>query len=59
MAGAGIRKVKSNCAICPNFCGIGKVDQIGKDQEYTPACDVVCPVQARLFGDMYDRTAKS
>lgn len=29
----------------------GKMDRIGKDHEYTPTCDLVCPVQARLFGD--------
>ena len=32
----------------------GKVDRIGKDQAYTPACDLVCPVQARVFGDIDD-----
>lgn len=32
----------------------GKVDRIGKDQAYTPACDLVCPVQARTFGDLDD-----
>ncbi len=32
----------------------GKVDQIGKAQEYTPSCDLVCPVQARIFGDIDD-----
>jgi phenylacetyl-CoA:acceptor oxidoreductase 27-kDa subunit len=32
----------------------GKVDRIGKDQAYTPTCDIVCPVQARVFGDMDD-----
>jgi len=32
----------------------GKIDRIGKDQEYTPTCDLVCPVQARLFGDLDD-----
>lgn len=32
----------------------GKVDRIGKDQEYSPSCDLVCPTQARMFGDLDD-----
>lgn len=32
----------------------GKIDRIGKDQAYTPSCDLVCPTQARLFGDLDD-----
>jgi Fe-S-cluster-containing dehydrogenase component len=32
----------------------GKMDRIGKDQQYTPTCDLVCPVQARVFGDVDD-----
>jgi Fe-S-cluster-containing dehydrogenase component len=32
----------------------GKTDRIGKDQDYTPACDLVCPTQARWFGDLDD-----
>jgi Fe-S-cluster-containing dehydrogenase component len=36
----------------------GKVDRIGKDQEYTPTCDLVCPVQARMFGDLDDPSSE-
>ncbi len=32
----------------------GKTDRIGKDPDYTPACDIVCPVDARAFGDIED-----
>ena len=32
----------------------GKQDRIGKDQAYTPTCDLVCPTQARMFGDADD-----
>ena len=32
----------------------GKKDRIGKDHAYTPSCDLVCPVQARIFGDADD-----
>jgi Fe-S-cluster-containing dehydrogenase component len=32
----------------------GKTDRIGKDPDYTPSCDLVCPVNARLFGDLDD-----
>jgi Fe-S-cluster-containing dehydrogenase component len=32
----------------------GKTDRIGQDPEYTPSCDLVCPVNARLFGDIDD-----
>jgi len=31
-----------------------KQDRIDKDQAYTPACDLVCPTQARVFGDADD-----
>ena len=53
---------KANTAEKCTFCwhklekaiGDGKVDRIGKDQQYTPSCDVVCPTQARMFGDIDD-----
>jgi len=32
----------------------GETHLIGKVPEYTPACDLVCPVQARVFGDIED-----
>ena len=32
----------------------GKTDRIGTDQAYTPTCDIVCPTQARMFGDLDD-----
>ncbi|MBI4184124.1 MAG: 4Fe-4S dicluster domain-containing protein [Proteobacteria bacterium] len=32
----------------------GKEDRVGKDHQYTPSCDVVCPVNARFFGDIDD-----
>lgn len=51
-------KVVEKCTFCTHkleqAIADGKVDRIGKDQEYTPACDVVCPVQARMFGDIDD-----
>jgi phenylacetyl-CoA:acceptor oxidoreductase 27-kDa subunit len=36
----------------------GEVNLIGKVPEYTPSCDLVCPVDARVFGDIEDPTSK-
>ena len=51
-------KVAEKCTFCAHkidkAVADGKVDLIGKVQEYTPSCDLVCPVQARLFGDIDD-----
>ncbi|MEO8132994.1 MAG: 4Fe-4S dicluster domain-containing protein, partial [Betaproteobacteria bacterium] len=51
-------KVVEKCTFCAHKLDKavtdGKTERIGKDQEYTPACDVVCPVQARMFGDIDD-----
>jgi Fe-S-cluster-containing dehydrogenase component len=51
-------KVVEKCTFCwhklEKAVADGKVDQIGKTQEYTPSCDLVCPVQARMFGDIED-----
>jgi Fe-S-cluster-containing dehydrogenase component len=51
-------KVVEKCTFCTHklekAVADGKVDRIGKDQAYTPSCDIVCPVQARMFGDMDD-----
>ena len=35
----------------------GETHLIGKVPEYTPSCDLVCPVQARVFGDIEDPTS--
>ena len=32
----------------------GRLDRIGKDPRYTPACDLVCPVDARSFRALAD-----
>lgn len=51
-------KAVEKCTFCAHkldkAVADGKVDRIGKDQEYTPTCDFVCPVQARMFGDIDD-----
>lgn len=48
-------KVVEKCTFCwhklEKAIADNKMDRIGKDQEYTPACDIVCPTQARMFGD--------
>ncbi len=50
--------VAEKCTFCAHkldqAVADGKVDRIGKDPEYTPSCDLVCPVNARLFGDLDD-----
>lgn len=51
-------KVVEKCTFCwhklEKAVADDKLDRVGKDQEYTPACDLVCPVQARVFGDLDD-----
>ena len=51
-------KVVEKCTLCTHklekAVADGKRDRIGKDQQYTPTCDLVCPTQARLFGDIDD-----
>ena len=48
-------KVVEKCTFCWHKLEAaihdGKEDRIGKDQAYTPSCDIVCPTQARVFGD--------
>ena len=51
-------KTAEKCTFCwhklEKAINDGKTDRIGKDQDYTPACDLVCPTQARWFGDISD-----
>jgi Fe-S-cluster-containing dehydrogenase component len=51
-------KVAEKCTFCwhrlEQAMLDGRADRIGKDPQYTPACDLVCPVDARLFGDLDD-----
>jgi len=35
-----------------------KIERVGIDPEYTPSCDLVCPVDARVFGDLDDANSK-
>jgi Fe-S-cluster-containing dehydrogenase component len=50
--------VAEKCTFCAHkldkAVADGKVNLIGMLQEYTPACDIVCPTQARMFGDIDD-----
>ncbi len=50
--------VAEKCTFCAHkldkAVADGKVSLIGMLQEYTPACDIVCPTQARMFGDIDD-----
>lgn len=53
---------KANTAEKCTFCwhklekaiAAGRMDEIGKTPDFTPTCDLVCPVQARVFGDIED-----
>jgi len=51
-------KVVEKCTFCwhklEKAIADNKMDRIGKDQDYTPSCDIVCPTQARMFGDADD-----
>jgi Fe-S-cluster-containing dehydrogenase component len=51
-------KVVEKCTFCwhklEKAIQDNKTELIGKAQEYTPACDLVCPVEARFFGDIDD-----
>lgn len=51
-------RVAEKCTFCwhklEKAVADGKQDRIGKDHAYTPTCDLVCPTQARLFGDLED-----
>ncbi len=51
-------KTAEKCTFCAHkldrAIADGKPELIGQAQEYTPSCDLVCPVQARMFGDLDD-----
>jgi Fe-S-cluster-containing dehydrogenase component len=51
-------KVVEKCTFCwhklEKAIADNKMDLIGKVHEYTPTCDLVCPVEARMFGDIDD-----
>lgn len=53
-----VPNVAQKCTFCAHklekAVADGKVDEIGSNPDYTPACDIVCPVDARFFGDMDD-----
>ncbi len=50
------KKVMEKCTFCwhklEKAIQAGKPELIGEKPEYTPSCDVVCPVNARVFGDL-------
>ncbi len=50
--------VAQKCTMCWHKLEKAIVDDqqhlIGSDVRYTPSCDIVCPVNARIFGDIED-----
>ncbi len=60
-----LHRKKANTAEKCTFCwhklekaiAAGKISEIGKTPDFTPTCDLVCPVQARVFGDIDDPTS--
>jgi Fe-S-cluster-containing dehydrogenase component len=50
------KNVMEKCTFCwhklEKAVEAGEPELIGKKPEYTPSCDLVCPVNARLFGDV-------
>ncbi len=50
------KNVMEKCTFCwhklEKAVEAGEPELIGKKPEYTPSCDLVCPVNARIFGDI-------
>lgn len=50
--------VVEKCTFCwhklEKAVAAGRESEIGRHPDYTPSCDLVCPVQARVFGDLDD-----
>lgn len=57
-----VKGIATKCTFCWHKTGKaieeGKVDRIGVDPEYTPACALVCPTEAIIIGDLDDPNSR-